>query len=62
MCKKRKKDYTALIRIEQLLYLIFSIIWYASISSSALLVGINIDIISFAVGLEICAITAVSRK
>ena len=58
ICKKHKKVYRLLNYIEHLLILICTVTGCVSISASASLVGIPIGIMSSAIGLKICVITA----
>ena len=62
MNEKHKKVCTILNYIEKFLILDFKIIECISISAFASLVGIPIGIMSSAIGLKICAITAGIKK
>ena len=62
MSKKDKKVCTTLNYTEHFLILPFAITGCVSISAFAFLVGISIGIKSSAIGLKICAITAVTKK
>ena len=62
MSKKHKKVCTILNYIEHVLILGYTITGCVSISSFASLVGIPIGIISSAIGLKYCAITAGIKK
>ena len=62
MRKKQKKVYTTLNYIEQFLILASTVTWFISFSASASFLGIHIGIRSFAIGLNICAITAGIKK
>ena len=62
MNKKHKKFCTHLKYIEHFLILASTIIGSVSISAFASLVGLTIGIMSFAMGLKICAIPAGIKK
>ena len=62
MCKKHKKVCRLLNYIEDSLIAISTITGCVSISAFASLVGVPIGIMSFAIGLKICVITAGIKK
>ena len=60
--KKHKKIYTTLNFVEHFLILPSAVTGCISITACASLLGIPIGITSFAIGLEICPITAGNKK
>ena len=62
MSKKQKKVCTTLNYIEHFLILAFAITGYISIFDFASLLGIPLEVKSFAIGLNICIITAGIKK
>ena len=58
MSKKHKKVYEVLNYIYLFLVLVSTVTGFVSISTFASLVGIPIGVMSFAIGSEMCAVTA----